>query len=92
MTRRPRPSEPRRGGAAAELPEDLLAVLRRMRLPYLRNAAPRCSRPPARNAGTPPRCCGCSSPRRSRGRDDATRRMRRKAAGLPRRQDLRLLA
>jgi len=56
LGRHPRCPYPRshRGGelvvvtapAAPPLPEELTAVLRRMRLPYLRTAAPRCWPPP----------------------------------------------
>ena len=44
---------------APDLPEELLAVLKRMRLPYLRNAAPEILATARRNAGIPPRCCAC---------------------------------
>lgn len=51
--------------AAPPLPDELAALRRRMRLPYLRNAAPTSSRSPARSVGTRPRPCACCSPGKS---------------------------
>ena len=81
---------PRAGRSPTELRHEICCAA--MRLPYLRKAAPTCWPPPGPNAGTPPRCCGCCITEEVVGRDAATRRMRRKTAGLPHRQDLRVLA
>jgi DNA replication protein DnaC len=68
---------------APGLPEDLLAVLRRMRLPYLRAAAPEILATARAQRWDPAEVVRILIEQEIRGRDDATRRMRRKAAGLP---------
>jgi DNA replication protein DnaC len=68
---------------APELPEELLAVLKRMRLPYLRNAAPEVLATARAQRWDPAEVLRVLISEEIRGRDDATRRMRRKAAGLP---------
>ena len=77
---------------APDLPEELLAVLKRMRLPYLRNAAPEMLATARAQRWDPAEVLRVLISEEIRGRDDATRRMRRKAAGLPAGQDLRVLA
>ena len=81
-------STPRRGrgpplgrgrAAVAGRPEQ---VLRRCGCPYLRTAAPEV-RPPLRPTGTRPRSLRVLLDEEVRGRDEATKAMRRKAAGLP---------
>jgi DNA replication protein DnaC len=79
-TRRPRTAST---STAPELPEELLAVLRRMRLPYLRNAAPEVLATARAQRWDPAEVLRVLITEEIRGRDDATRRMRRKAAGLP---------
>ncbi|MFJ4745323.1 hypothetical protein [Streptomyces sp. NPDC088775] len=44
---------------APALPEELDKLMRRMRLPYMRKAAPDVLATAVPNAGIPPRCCGC---------------------------------
>ena len=68
---------------APDLPEELLAVLKRMRLPYLRNAAPEILATARAQRWDPAEVLRVLISEEIRGRDDATRRMRRKAAGLP---------
>lgn len=68
---------------APGLPEDLLAVLRRMRLPYLRAAAPEILATARAQRWDPAEVVRVLISEEIKGRDDATRRMRRKAAGLP---------
>ena len=75
--RRPRPA------ATVDLPEELLAVLKRMRLPYLRDAAPEVLATARAQRWDPAEVLRVLITEEIRGRDDATRRMRRKAAGLP---------
>jgi DNA replication protein DnaC len=69
--------------SAPELPEDLLAVLKRMRLPYLRGIAPDVLATARAQRWDPAEVLRVLLVEEIRGRDDATRRMRRKAAGLP---------
>jgi DNA replication protein DnaC len=69
--------------SAPDLPEELLAVLKRMRLPYLRNAAPEVLATARAQRWDPAEVLRVLITEEIRGRDDATRRMRRKAAGLP---------
>jgi DNA replication protein DnaC len=68
---------------APGLPEELLAVLKRMRLPYLRDAAPEVLATARAQRWDPAEVLRVLISEEIRGRDDATRRMRRKAAGLP---------
>ena len=56
--------------------------MRRMRLPYLREAAPEVLATARRNAGTPPKPCGCCSPKRSPAATTPPA-VHRRAAGLP---------
>jgi DNA replication protein DnaC len=69
--------------AAAELPEELLGVLKRMRLPYLRAIAPDVLATARAQRWDPAEVVRVLLEEEIRGRDEATRRMRRKAAGLP---------
>jgi DNA replication protein DnaC len=71
------------GTAAPQLPEELLAVLKRMRLPYLRSAAPEVLATARAQRWDPAEVLRILITEEIRGRDEATRRMRRKAAGLP---------
>lgn len=75
--------QPRRAGAAPELPEELLAVLKRMRLPYLRNAAPEVLATARAQRWDPAEVLRVLISEEIKGRDEATKRMHRKAAGLP---------
>jgi len=68
---------------APALPEDLLAVLRRMRLPYLRAAAPEILATARAQRWDPAEVVRVLIEHEIKGRDDATRRTRRKAAALP---------
>ena len=68
---------------APGLPEDLLAVLKRMRLPYLRSIAPEVLATARAQRWDPAEVVRVLLEEEIRGRDEATRRMRRKAAGLP---------
>ena len=68
---------------APPLPEDLTAVLRRMRLPYLRAAAPDVLATAKAQRWDPTEVLRVLLAEEVRGRDEATRAMRRKAAGLP---------
>ena len=79
-TRRPTPAAT---STAPDLPEELLAVLKRMRLPYLRDAAPEVLATARAQRWDPAEVLRILITEEIRGRDDATRRMRRKAAGLP---------
>jgi DNA replication protein DnaC len=65
------------------LPDDLLSALRRMRMPYLRAAAPEVLATAKAQRWDPAEVLGVLIAEEIRGRDDATRRARRKAAGLP---------
>jgi DNA replication protein DnaC len=83
--RRPRTAGSGTSGPASapELPEELLAVLKRMRLPYLRNVAPEVLATARAQRWDPAEVLRVLITEEIRGRDEATRRMRRKAAGLP---------
>src|SRR4051812_44352762 len=82
-TTRARATAVRKNSAAAELPEDLLAVLKRMRLPYLRSIAPEVLATARAQRWDPAEVVRVLLEEEICGRDEATRRMRRKAAGLP---------
>lgn len=69
--------------AAPPLPEDLTAVLKRMRMPYLRAAAPEVLATAKAQRWDPTEVLRVLLAEEARGRDEATRAMRRKAAGLP---------
>jgi DNA replication protein DnaC len=71
------------GPAAPPLPGDLLAALSRMRLPYLRAAAPEILATARAQRWDPAEVVRVLPAEEIRGRDDATRRTRRKIAGLP---------
>ena len=58
-------------------------MLKRMRLPYLRDAAPEVLATARAQRWDPAEVLRVLITEEIRGRDDATRRMRRKAAGLP---------
>ena len=65
------------------LPDELERLLHRLRLPYVRRAAPEVIATATASAGNTPRCSRCCSPRRP---PAATRRRsepRRRASGLP---------
>lgn len=69
--------------AALPLPEDLTAVLKRMRLPYLRAIAPDVLATAKSQRWDPTEVLRVLLAEEVRGRDEATKTMRRKAAGLP---------
>ncbi len=69
--------------AAPALPEDLLLVLRRMRLPYVRAAAPEVLATAKAQRWDPAEVLRVLLAEEIKGRDAATQRMRRKAAGFP---------
>jgi DNA replication protein DnaC len=69
--------------AAPPLPEDLLAVLRRMRLPYIRAAAPDVLATARAQRWDPAEVLRVLLVEEINGRDAATRRMRRHSAALP---------
>ena len=69
--------------AAPALPEDLLAVLRRMRLPYVRAAAPEVLATAKAQRWDPAEVLRVLLAEEIKGRDAATQRMRRKAAAFP---------
>lgn len=69
--------------AAPPLPEDLAAVLKRMRMPYLRAAAPEVLATARSQRWDPTEVLRVLLAEEVRGRDEATRAARRKAAGLP---------
>lgn len=69
-------------GTAPPLPSDLEQVLRRMRLPYLRGAAPEVLATAKAQRWDPAEVLRVLLGEEVRGRDEATRAMRRKAAGL----------
>lgn len=71
------------GPGAPPLTADLIAVLSRMRLPYLRTAAPDVLAVARAQRWDPAEVLRVLLTEEIRGRDEATRRMRRKAAGLP---------
>lgn len=68
---------------APALPEELTAALTRMRLPYLKAIAPDVLATARAQRWDPAEVVRVLITEEIRGRDDATRRMRRKAAGLP---------
>ena len=68
---------------APPLPEDLAAVLKRMRMPYLRAAAPDVLATARSQRWDPTEVLRVLLAEEARGRDEATRAARRKAAGLP---------
>lgn len=83
-------SSPDRGGlgsvpapVAPPLDGDLLAALSRMRLPYLRAAAPEVLATARAQRWDPAEVVKVLLHEEIRGRDEATRRTRRKSAGLP---------
>jgi DNA replication protein DnaC len=69
--------------AAPALPEELLLVLRRMRLPYVRSAAPEVLATARAQRWDPAEVLRVLLAEEIKGRDAATQRMRRKAAGFP---------
>lgn len=69
--------------AASPLDSDLLAALSRMRLPYLRAAAPEVLATARAQRWDPAEVVKVLLHEEIRGRDEATRRMRRKSAALP---------
>lgn len=69
--------------AAPALPEELTAVLRRMRLPYVRAAAPEVLATARAQRWDPAEVLRVLLVEEVTGRDVATQRMRRKAAGFP---------
>ena len=69
--------------AAPPLPDDLAAVLKRMRMPYLRAAAPEVLATARSQRWDPTEVLRVLLAEEARGRDKATRAARRKAAGLP---------
>lgn len=68
---------------APPLPEELTTALRRMRMPYLRAAAPEVIATAKAQRWDPAEVLRVLLAEEIRGRDEATRRSRRKAAGLP---------
>ena len=72
-----------RPAAAPPLPQELTAALTRMRLPYLRAASPEILATAKAQRWDPGEVLRVLMVEEIRGRDDATRRARRKAAGLP---------
>lgn len=68
---------------APPLPDDLGDLLKRMRLPYLRSAAPDVLATAKSQRWDPAEVLRVLLAEEVRGRDEATRAMRRKAAGLP---------
>ncbi len=68
---------------APGLPEELLLVLRRMRLPYVRAAAPEVLATARAQRWDPAEVLRVLLAEEIKGRDAATQRMRRKAAGFP---------
>lgn len=72
-----RPPEP------PALPDELTAVLRRMRLPYVRTAAPEVLATARTQRWDPAEVLRVLLAEEIKGRDAATRRQRRKAAGFP---------
>jgi hypothetical protein len=65
------------------IPDDLDAVLRRMRFPYLRKAAPEVLATARAQRWDPAEVIRILLEEEIRGRDEAGRQIRRKAAGLP---------
>ena len=77
------PGGPVTGPAAPPLPAELDALLRRMRLPYLRKAAPDVIATARAQRWEPAEVLRVLLAEEVAGRDAATRRMRRKTAGFP---------
>jgi DNA replication protein DnaC len=77
------PTRSSTNAAPPPLSENLLAVLKRMRLPYLRAIAPDVLATARAQRWDPAEVVRILLEEEIRGRDDATRRMRRRAAGLP---------
>ena len=71
------------GPAAPPLPAELDALIRRMRLPYLRKAAPDVLATARAQRWEPAEVLRVLLAEEVTGRDAATRRMRRKTAGFP---------
>jgi DNA replication protein DnaC len=71
------------GPAAPAVPAELEALIRRMRLPYLRGAAPAVLATARAQRWDPAEVLRVLLAEEVTGRDAATRRMRRKAAGFP---------
>ena len=69
--------------APPPLPEELTTLLRRMRLPYLRTAAPEVLATARAQRWDPAETLRVLLAEEVAGRDDATRRQHRRAAGLP---------
>ncbi|MEB2528361.1 IS21-like element helper ATPase IstB [Kocuria rosea] len=69
--------------AAPPLPDDLHEALKRMRMPYLRAAAPEVLATARSQRWDPAEVLRVLLAEEARGRDEATRTARRKAAGLP---------
>jgi DNA replication protein DnaC len=72
-----------RAPEAPPLPDELVALLRRMRLPYLRKAAPQVCATARAQRWDPAEVLRVLLAEEVAGRDSATRRMRRRAAGFP---------
>jgi DNA replication protein DnaC len=68
---------------APALPEELTVLLRRMRLPYLRTTAPEVLATARAQRWDPAETLRVLLTEEIRGRDEATRRQHRRAAGLP---------
>lgn len=68
---------------APALPDDLTSMLRRMRMPYLRTAAPEVLATAKAQRWDPTEVLRVLLTEEIRGRDEAGKAMRRKAAGLP---------
>ena len=78
--------------AAPPLPEELTALLRRMRLPYLRDAAPEVLATARAQRWDPAEVLRVLLAEEVRGRDAATRRNAAASRRAPGREDLRVLA
>jgi DNA replication protein DnaC len=83
VTARTRRTAPPRAGTAPALPAELDALLRRMRLPYLRAAAPEVIATAKAQRWDPAEVLRVLLTEEVIGRDAATRRMRRKTANFP---------
>ena len=71
------------GPTPPPLPDEVTALLKRMRLPYLRGAAPEVLATARAQRWDPAEVLRVLLAEEVRGRDEATRLMRRKQAGLP---------
>ena len=78
-----RGGDPVTGPAAPPVPAELEALMRRMRLPYLRGAAPDVLATARAQRWDPAEVLRVLLAEEVTGRDAATRRMRRRAAGFP---------